>query len=628
MALSQPGIFNVLDYGMVSGNAVLAASNALALQAAINDAQGSSVVGGNSQGALVLIPSYSVTEMGEPQYGPYFIDPSELDNGSITIPDGGASSALLIMGTGGGTTLVMTAAASTMFLVQSSPFVAFQDLTVIDGSSETSDYTGTAFAFSPVGMGESDGYKLFRLNIQDFPIAVNIAQSVVAANLLQCSVSYDGSYSGVKCRSIVDSGAQTNIEQCSFVFATGGPTTGTIGIKVVGSSYARVTDTRVSGFETAIDFDSGSGGTVIGASLSGLDVDAVGSCVSIVKKVYDICFVNCSFGPTNPSSPPTVPGISIGNTDQNDYYDTICFTACTVTGYGGYGLAITMGQNIQVNGGTYSGNTQGGIAILGAASAIQITGANCIGSANGGGTQAYGIYITAGQDIQLTGVNCSGNSSSAIQIAGASLASVQNVRVAAAICDNSVLGVSSQQYGISVAGATGILIDGCSLMGNVLYAVKLSGVQNASLTSCDLYSGVTGAKGISISGSSANPTKFIFIRSCNGAGWSSPGVVNTNFITVGASHVSNVEVTDCPGYNDQAAILANTAHPPSTSFSGLDYSYYGPSAFYIASSSSSTTVSVDGTSTNLTSGSFSLAVGETAQVASNTSTSHFLMVGK
>jgi hypothetical protein len=66
---SVPGVFNVLDYFMVAGPTGGAAANATALQSAIDAAQAS----GNPNGAIILIPSYSLDESGDRQYGPYQI---------------------------------------------------------------------------------------------------------------------------------------------------------------------------------------------------------------------------------------------------------------------------------------------------------------------------------------------------------------------------------------------------------------------------------------------------------------------------------------------------------------------------------------------------------------------------
>jgi hypothetical protein len=68
---SQPGIFNALDAtfagGMQAGTGASPLQNASALQAAIDAAQASS----NPNGAIVLIPSYSVDPTGNNVYGDY-----------------------------------------------------------------------------------------------------------------------------------------------------------------------------------------------------------------------------------------------------------------------------------------------------------------------------------------------------------------------------------------------------------------------------------------------------------------------------------------------------------------------------------------------------------------------------
>jgi hypothetical protein len=71
-------------------------------------------------------------------------------------------------------------------------------------------------------------------------------------------------------------------------------------------------------------------------------------------------------------------------------------------------------------------------------------------------------------------------------------------------------------------------------------------------------------------------------------------------------------------------ILANRASAPSGTFNGLTYGYYGPTAFYMVTTGP--TVTVDGQNTHLSSGGFTLAPGEGAQVVGVVT--HFLMVGK
>ncbi|MGP8102002.1 MAG: right-handed parallel beta-helix repeat-containing protein [Candidatus Cybelea sp.] len=611
MTYSQPGIFNALDdwgagFGMSPANDGF--QNAAALQAAINAAQ-INTPSSNPNGAIVLIPSFAVDNSGDNIYGDYALAVSDPAVPVITVPDGGNASPLLIMGTGPGTTLVMQSAGGTIFSIDSS-LTAFQDLTIVD-AAESETNSGKAFDFTA-----GYGYKLFRVTIVDSPNAIAI-DGALAVNVLECTISYDGNYGGIDCTAIKTSGAETNVEQCSLTFGTSGGGTYT-GINITGSSYARVTDTQVSGFGTGIMIGGGLAGTARGAILTGLDVDAVDACVEINGPAYDVCFGNCSFTPSN--TPAGNFGIVVGTSGgANADYDTIRFTACTVEGFATHGVKILYGQNLQINGGSYSGNGTAGIAIVGGAAEVQITGANCIGTA-GSTTQQYGIYITAAEDIQIVGANCSGNGTAGIHIDGTT-EPVEDVRIVGATCENGVLGGASQQYGVYVENASGVLIDGCALTGNATYAAYLSSVENVTVSACDIYSSSSGAKGLFIAGSGDAPTSYVFVRGCNGAQYMN----YMTFLTV-SGEVSNLEVTDCAGYNDLGhTILANTISAPSGTFSGLSYTYFGPTAFYLTAAGA--TVTIDGQNTHLSLGGFTLAPGESAQISGGI-VSHFLMVGK
>ncbi len=604
-AFSQPGIFNALDYGMRPDYTGFV--NAAALQAAIDAAQ----VPANPNGAIVLIPSFYDDGEGTIIYGDYQIEATT--DTAITIPDVASmqNQPLLIMGTGPGTTLVMLTPGATLFSVNS-PFTAFQDLTIVDAAGDETT-AGTAFDFEG-----KRGYKLFRVSVVDFPNAILVGNGALAVNVLACTISYDTSYSGVACTAIQTSGAETNIEQSSLTFGYSGSAAYT-GIDIIGSSYARVSDTQVSGFGTGIVLGAEGGGTARGAIFTGLDVDAVGECVHINGPTYDVSFASCNFSPSNSESP-AMAGVILGHSGDNTDYDTIRFTACTAEGFGAYGIEILSGQNLQINGGSYSGNGTAGIAILGNAAEVQITGANCIGTA-AGATQQYGIYATAGQDLQIVGANCSGNTVAGIQLEGTT-EPVLDVLIVGASCENQVLGGTSQQYGVYVTNAAGVVIDGCALTGNTSYAAYLTSVENVTVSACDVYSSHTGAKGIFVGGSAeAGATQYVFIRGCNGGQYSA----YTTFLNV-SGDVSGLQVTDCAGYNDLGTtILANATTAPSGAFNGITYGYYGPTAFYLAATGA--TVSIDTQNTHLSSGGFTLALGESAQISGGAVT-HFLMVGK
>jgi hypothetical protein len=624
---SQPGIFNAQDYGMSPGNT--GAYNAQCLQAAIDAAQES----GNTSGAIVLIPSFE--ESSPLDYGAYYMDTT--GSAAITIPTTGYDAyPLLICGTGSGTTLIMEAndSSTSLFDVSNNSWVTFQDLTVVyQISSEGVGGLGTAFNFnSSSGLitPPPQSFNLFRVNVVNCqePVVFN---RVAIATMVQCSITYE-SYPTQACTGVKILGGSSDIciKQCALVY-NGTSSSSTVGISVGASTGARISDTQISGFANGITLQSSSGSNIAQARFTALEIDAYTTCVSIGAAVYDVSFLDCRCSPS--SATPTGSGIVL-SASSNSGIDTVTFTSCVVSGYtsGYYGMQIATGQNIQINGGYYSGNGSAGIAVTGGAAEIQINGASCLGvsyAQSSSTTQQAGIYITSGEDIQITGVNCSGNGTSesagsGILIAGPAATPLQNIRIVGAICTGATLGSSSatQRYGVSASGAANIVIDGCLLTGNTGAAVNLGSVQYATVNACDIYSNASAtAKGIIVAGSLLYPADFVFIRNCNAEQFASSGF--STIVAVGANTL-NVEVANCAGYNDQGVELAHSTSAPTGAFSGRNYGYFGPTAFYVASSSA--TVMIDGESTFLHQGGFTLAPGETAQVSGTTTA--FLVVGK
>jgi hypothetical protein len=190
-----------------------------------------------------------------------------------------------------------------------------------------------------------------------------------------------------------------------------------------------------------------------------------------------------------------------------------------------------------------------------------------------------GMQINGGTNIEILGgfYSCNGTQSesppSNLQAGIAISGGANGIRIIGVACNNSIPGErDSQQYGISVEGVLspptppGVLVRGCDLTGNLTGAL-------------DVY------------------------------------------------EFSELQVTNCAGYNDQAKILA-TILPgvPTITISNVHYGYYGPFAFYV-SGGVGVTIAVDGHVTGLSSGGFVLAPGETATL-SMTSVPAFLAVGK
>jgi hypothetical protein len=502
--------------------------------------------------------------------------------------------------------------------------ITFQDLTIEYEITDGAGGLGTAISIT-----NSESYNLFRVNIINCEMPVNLV-NIDYVVMLQCTISYNDYPSAQNCWGIQVQGAEVDIGQCVLTYQGTSSATSCIGILVEESTFSRVADSTISGFSTGIEINSSSG-VAKQPTFHDLRVDAQTSCVVMQSSVYDATFVNCHFRPT--TSSPGGSGIVL-QASSNAKLDTIMFTGCTVAGYtnGFYGLQIVAGQNIQINGGDYSGNGTAGIAITGSATEIQITGANCLGPSYAGATtpttQQYGIYIAGGQDIQIAGVNCSGNGTSGsggagIYITGSTEEAVSNVRIVGAICGGAALGGSAvQEYGIYVNDASAIAIDASALTGNLGYGAYLSSVTNATISSCDLYSSASGAIGVYVAGSSTLHSNEVFVRGCNGAEFASPSAV----LTVGI-YVDTLEVSECSGYNDRATILT-TSVPATMPFSGITVAgYYGPTAFYVVGNPLTSSVLIDTHNTILSSGGFTLAAGETAQISGG-GVSHFLMVGK
>jgi hypothetical protein len=182
-----------------------------------------------------------------------------------------------------------------------------------------------------------------------------------------------------------------------------------------------------------------------------------------------------------------------------------------------------------------------------------------------------GLQIAAGQNIQVNGGRFGANSNP-----------------------------SSSGSGIAITGAaTNIIVDGADCSG---------------VAAGQPY---TQAYGISVT---AN-VNGAFINNCNLTGSS------TKALNVTAGN-PNLQVTECSGYNDQPTVFA-TNPPVNATFMSTYHNYYGPISFFVgpASGGTSVSISINGSSTNLAVGSFSLAPGGTAKITC-TVTPPLLAVGR
>jgi hypothetical protein len=189
----------------------------------------------------------------------------------------------------------------------------------------------------------------------------------------------------------------------------------------------------------------------------------------------------------------------------------------------------------------------------GSVASIVITGCIVYGFYNAG------IEIDSGQNVVVVGGQYSSNGQNPSQSylgAGIAVAGGQQVTISGADCSGinqfwqtKISGAVKQPYGIAVSGvASDVTITGCQLPYN-----KTSGLLVAQVGDA--------------------PPDYVYIRDCNAAHYSSYSVA-MNIV----SSAVNVQITNCPGYNDRNAEL-NGAVAPTSALSAAECTtaYYGPS---------------------------------------------------
>ncbi len=183
--------------------------------------------------------------------------------------------------------------------------------------------------------------------------------------------------------------------------------------------------------------------------------------------------------------------------------------------------------------------------------------------------------------------------------------------------------------GIQINAGQDIIIDGCRVGScAVRTAADTGGITitgaaaNVVVNACDCSGTVPGGLGQQPYGISViAAVAGAYIRGCILTG-NKDGAVFTNPFSG-----TQIEITDCSGYNDQGTVLQTTS-PTGTfkntsGWTNAPNGWFGPIAFYVTSSGH---VTIDGTDTNLSSGGFTLSSGESASIAGIIS--HFLAVGK
>jgi hypothetical protein len=363
----------------------------------------------------------------------------------------------------------------------------------------------------------------------------------------------------------------------------GAPAGGT-GMLILGSDQVRVVDTDIGGFSQAIAIQPGPHGqNAVHLSFTNLGVYAgsaapdspavAGTALTVQPQsssqtIGSVTFTNCRFDPGESDTFTSTLGSGITIDNKGSIIDTVRFVSCISTRWSGPGLTIT-----------YTGGA-------GKLQNIEVLGGMYAGNNLGGGSQPYGILATgAVSGVRIVGVSCVGH-----------------------YRDMTNSGSSespTQQIGISVdGGATDVTIDSCDLRLNS---------QN----------------GASIKGESGAVTTNVFIRDCDASGYSA---YSAAIAVGGAANITNLQITNCAGYNDQSVELDTTVPASGLTFYGYTYGYYGPTVFYV---SGGTAVSVSvGTNmgvipTLLASGAFTVGPQQGAAVNYNmlAAKPSFLLVG-
>jgi hypothetical protein len=229
---------------------------------------------------------------------------------------------------------------------------------------------------------------------------------------------------------------------------------------------------------------------------------------------------------------------------------------------------------------------------------------------------------TAGNKIQgVCFTNCSFNNNSAEGASGAGLSAVvvdsgaghnstvDGVRFVSCVC------VGNPAAGLELRNGRNFEIIGGLYAGNSQFTVGSTG-------SAAIWLNGTGTN-IRIVGVSCVPAAFgvatfqpygieigawtdVFISDCDTTGYGTGDAITPfKFATPG----SGLEIVNCAGYNDQTTILTFVV-PNGTPFSSATLKYFGPVVFY-ASGTGISEIEINGTNTNLKSGTFMLPAGGT-----------------
>jgi hypothetical protein len=573
----------------------LASTNTSSLQHIVNKLltlAGSS----NGSGGTLIFPSIGITSGTMPA-------PSYNFSGSITIGHDSTGTtrpfSIVIKGDGQqqeGAPLLVQTTANDLFIINTNDGTddddvggtVFQDLMMTYAGP--TPQTGVPPPAAVHVTNKSESVRLNRTSLINWPAAVWLDESYRASIIdttihVLGSVTYStiGLYVGNVNNG--DAGVETYVTGCLFLDKSNRGTA----VQVYGCEHLRVMNVRIQGWLQGIAITPTSatenarylyfsnvscypyqassmltGGPAVAITTSGSATEAT--------YVFHVTFVGCELSapePTmeNPLTKYQGAGVVIGSTGVGalDAIDQIRFVDCHVCRWRGPGLQIVGGSGATTA-------TPTNVEVLGGYYSLN-------GASPATGLQSAGIVITAGSNGPL------------------------GMRVTGAACNNSlfntetphVFAASTQQYGIYVTGpAQSIRINGCDFTGNLTSGAHVDGTNGAPVN--------------------------VFIKDCDFTGPVSALQVVTP--------VSNLQVTECPGYNDKGKLIA-TAILLGTAFTIAQLGtvpYYGPGECYVNGAGGTGGVKINAQLTHLTQGSFYLQPSETIEIDSTIT--NFLAIGK
>jgi hypothetical protein len=651
--LSSPGVFNVLDgwldlgggglgpfVGMVPNDISMAAQNTQVLNQIILLAQ-ASCTNNAPYAAVILFPGhYTVpdpdgdgqdTGFGVWQGAEYYLQaPGDVGESPAILIN--CDNPIRFLGTGNAelTMSIPDAAVPSgdMFQIAAGGNniggFTFENLTFTYPFIDETDDTGLGkipqwCAIHTTTPGGAQNCRILRCGFYDCPIGVWFEQAL-QCSMFECSTYYHlNAGIAVKLGAGEDSSMdkagnakEIYITDCLFNggnVAHGGMTElpGSTAFWLQGTDHVRVTNAQVDQFQNGIYIAPKHHGNCVRSQFTACALyvgtddppdSKMGSAVLIQPQlsgagVSQILFEGCYFQMGNMSTPTEdVPGILIDAATNQGPVDTIRFVSCHSVQFPGPGLKIVgfgsvdsaFPANVEVLGGLYSANYYSGESHtsvdsfgiqIGISTGVKVVGASCVGQYD---------------DIILTGISPSPQQSVGIVIDdGAS-------EVVVDACDLRVNSAS----GIVVNAASGVTISACDASSNGGYGVLVNGgATDVNIEGCDVR--FNGLNGIKVDGSSAD-VENIFVRDCN-AKWFA-GYSTAISITGIAAHGDTIQVTNCPGYNDQKAVINSNTPPTGAAHKSASLNgYYGPSLILLRLGPPAvgvvSTVTVNGTSYNM-----------------------------